>query len=90
MRNYGLTESLPWPQDEVADSNSSQTNGDTPFSSLDESVIGDRGDIEEVEYKHGEATVGEMIGDVVVIDTGHKPRVATKLKDWQTTWWTLL
>ena len=26
---------------------------------------------EEVEYNHEEATVGEMIGDLVTIDTGH-------------------
>ena len=71
MRNYGLTERLPWPQDEVADGNSSQTNRDTPLSSLDVSVIGDRGDIEEFEYNHSETTVGEMVGDVVMIDTGH-------------------
>ena len=31
-RNYGLMEGeLPWPQDEVTASNSSQANGDTPF-----------------------------------------------------------
>ena len=39
MRNCGLTESLPWPQDEIADDNSSQANGDTPLVSLDVSVI---------------------------------------------------
>ena len=71
MQNYGLAERLPWPQDEVADSNSSQAIGDMPLSSLDVSVIGYRGDIEEIEYNHEEATVGEMIGDLVTIDTGH-------------------
>ena len=50
MRNCGLTESLPWPQDEIADDNSSQANGDTPLVSLDVSVIVDRGDTEEVGY----------------------------------------
>ena len=38
MRNYDLMERLPWPQDEVAASNSSQADGDTPLSSLDASA----------------------------------------------------
>ena len=66
MQNHGLIERLPWPQDEVADSNSSQENGDMRLSSLDVSATGD---IDKVEYKHGEATTGEIIGDVVTIDT---------------------
>ena len=48
----------------------SQANADTPLSSLDVSVIGDRGDTEEVGYNGEEATAGEMIVDVVTIDTG--------------------
>ena len=43
----------------------------TPISSLDVSVVGDRADIDEFEYKHGEATIEEIIGDDVMIDTGH-------------------
>ena len=71
MRNYGLAERLLLPQDEIADGNLSQANADTPLSSLDVSVIGDRGDTEEVGYNTVEAAVGESIGDVVTIDTGH-------------------
>ena len=94
MQNYGLIERLPWPQDEVADSNSSQANGDTRLSSLD---VSPTGHIDEVEYNHGEATTGEMIGDVVTIDTGHSNVIEStqskscyKVEDWQPTWWTLL
>ena len=35
IRNHGLTEELPWPHDEVDDSNLSQVYEDTPPSSLD-------------------------------------------------------
>ena len=71
MQNYGLMERLPWPQDEIADSNSSQVTGYTPLSSLDVSVIGDRVDIDELWYKYGEATFEEMFDDEVTIDTEH-------------------
>ena len=54
IRNHGLTEELPWPHDEVDDSNLSQVYEDTPPSSLDVSVTG------EVEYNHGGVTAGEM------------------------------
>ena len=70
MRNNGLTERLPWSQDEIADNKSSQANGETPLSSLDVSGIGDRGDNEEVGYNTVEETIGEMIGDAFTIDTG--------------------
>ena len=62
---------LPCSQEATTTSNSSQANGDTPISSLDVSVVGDRADIDEFEYKHGEATIEEIIGDDVMIDTGH-------------------
>ena len=48
------TEELPWPHDEVDDSNLSQVYEDTPPSSLDVSVTG------EVEYNHGGVTAGEL------------------------------
>ena len=58
MRDYGLMDRLPWPQDEVAASNSSLADGDTPLSSLDASATRDLWDIDEFENKHGEPTVG--------------------------------
>ena len=54
IKYHGLTEELPWPQDEIDDSNLSQVYEDTPPSSLDVSVTG------EVEYNHGGITAGEM------------------------------
>ena len=60
MRNYGLTEELPCPQDEIDDSNLSQAYEDTPLSSLDVSVTGDHGDTDKVEYNQGGATAWEM------------------------------
>ena len=72
MRNYGLMEGeLPWPQEMVTTSNSSQANGNTPIASLDMTVVGDLVDIDEIEYTHVEATIEEMIDDGVKIGTGH-------------------
>ena len=71
MKNYHLIDTMPWPQDEVAVSNSSPADGDTPTSSLDASATGDLEYIDEVEHKLRGATAGGMIGYEDAIDTVH-------------------
>ena len=74
MANYSLMEGeLPWPGEDlsvVTTSNSSQANGDTPFSSLDISMVGDRVDNDGFECNYGEATLEEVTGDEVKKDIG--------------------
>ena len=60
IKYHGLTEELPWPQDEIDDSNLSQVYKDAPLPSLGVSVAGDRGDMGKVEYDNGGAAAGEM------------------------------
>ena len=61
MKNYGLREELPWPQEEVDDNSFSQVYEDTPLSSLDVSVTGEDVDIGEIKHNKGQTTVREMI-----------------------------
>ena len=61
MKNYGLREELPWPQEEVDDNSFSQVHEDTPLSSLDVSVTGEDVDIGEIKHNKGQTTVREMI-----------------------------
>ena len=79
IANYCLTEELPWPQDDVDNSNLSKAYKDTPLSSLDVSITGGHGYIDEAEYNQGGATAGEMI-DKLQIDGGELKMGA---RDWR-------
>ena len=59
MKYFGLTEELPWPQEEVDENSISQVYENTPWSSLNVSISGE--DIDETRYSEGQTILGEMI-----------------------------
>ena len=61
MKYFGLTEALPWPQEEVVNDDTSLMYTNTPKSSLNAPPSGG----EEVgkEYSREQPTVGEIIED---------------------------
>ena len=83
MANYDLMEGeLPWPGEDfsvVTTNNSSQSNGDTPFSSPDTSMVRESVGNDGIEGNHGGATLAQVTCDEVKKDIGPvvlKPRVA--------------